>query len=245
MPTQQASFSHAQLTDDDDGAPHAERYSAMQAGGELAGSGLSAPRLVPVPDTGPPFDGELPADAIATATAWPFGWGLADVGQRTPAHSDGWADGSMPPGTSAYSGPLASVQSNAAAYGAGTAECRADEDWSRQFALLLTEALSGARPLRQVLPWTTERARGHLDKLIPLFSGGQRPRVQRVITSRPAPDAIEMTVVVGVGTRTRAIAVRLERARPPRQSESPSRAVRPGTGDRTPPVWLCTDIEAA
>jgi hypothetical protein len=42
-----------------------------------------------------------------------------------------------------------------------------------------------------------------------------------------------MTVVIGVGPRTRAIAVRLERARP-----SPAR---PGQGR----PWICTVIEAA
>jgi hypothetical protein len=47
--------------------------------------------------------------------------------------------------------------------------------------------------------------------------------VLRVLTTRPAPGVIEMTMVVVTGPRTRALAVRLEH------------------GDR----WLCTDIEAA
>ncbi len=255
MPTQQASLSHAQLTDG--GTPHTERYADSPPGGESAESGLSALRLVRVPDTAPPFDGELPDDATAASVAWPFGWGLADLGQCTPTPVGNWADSSTPPSTSTHDGASAGAQSNAGLCDAGTPGRRAEEDWSRQFALLLAEVLAGARPLRQVLPWTTERARGHLDKLIPLFSGGQRPRLQRVIMSRPTRDAIEMTVVVGVGTRTRAIAVRLERARRPRQSESPAgaapprlpapggQAAPPGAAARTPPAWLCTDIEAA
>jgi hypothetical protein len=52
--------------------------------------------------------------------------------------------------------------------------------------------------------------------------------VLRVLTTRPAPDVIEMTMVVVIGPRTRALAIRLERA----QRE-------------TAPQWLCTDIEAA
>jgi hypothetical protein len=49
--------------------------------------------------------------------------------------------------------------------------------------------------------------------------------VLRVLTTRPVPGVIEMTMVVAAGPRTRALAVRLE------QSGQPLR-------------WLCTDIEA-
>ena len=104
---------------------------------------------------------------------------------------------------------------------------------------MLTEALAGARPLRQLFPLMTDRARAHLDTLMPLFGGGQRPRVQRVLMNRPTRDAIEMTVVVGVGTRTRALAVRLEWATPPQ------RATRPQPTGQAPRRWLCTAVEAA
>jgi hypothetical protein len=118
----------------------------------------------------------------------------------------------------------------------------ADGDWARQFARLLTEALSGARPVRQILPWTSERARVQLRGLVPLFAGGQRPRVLRVIASRPTRDVIEMTAVVGVGGRTRALAVRLERTARPEPAERTGRLSGPPA---TAPRWLCTDIEAA
>ncbi len=216
MPTQQASLSHADLTND--AAPFAEsRAATATGGGKSAGCDLSALRLVAVPDTGPPFDGDPPTGAPAPATPLPYGSGWANLGQTTPARGDRPDDG---------------------AHGADRGGASGD-DWSRQFALLLTEALAGARPIRQILPWTTDRARTHLDKLMPLFSGGQRPRVQRVITSRPTKDAIEMTVVVGVGTRTRALAVRLERVFHPQRGMPRTR-----TGG-TPPQWLCTAIEAA
>jgi hypothetical protein len=92
----------------------------------------------------------------------------------------------------------------------------------RQFAVFLVEGLAGIRPARQMLPWMSKRGSVHLHRLMPLFEGGHRPRVLRVLTTRPAPDVIEMTMVVVTGPRTRALAVRLEHA------------------DR----WLCTDIEA-
>ena len=88
---------------------------------------------------------------------------------------------------------------------------------------------------------------------MPLFGGGQRPRLLRVIATRPARDVIEMTVIAGLGTRTRALAVRLQRADP---AERPPTWLTPAgpAGQRqvsalparpTAPRWLCTDIEAA
>ena len=95
-----------------------------------------------------------------------------------------------------------------------------------QFAVFLVECLAGVRPARQLTPWLSKRGSVHLHRLMPLFAGGHQPRVLRVLTARPAPDVIEMTMVVVTGPRTRALAVRLEHAGHPRQ-------------------WLCTDIEAA
>lgn len=93
----------------------------------------------------------------------------------------------------------------------------------RQFAVLLAEGLAGVRPVRQLMPWMSKRGGIHLHRLMPLFQGGHQPRVLRVLTTRPMPDVVEMTVVVVIGSRTRALAVRL---------------VHDGR-------WLCTDIEAA
>lgn len=226
MPTQQALLSHADVTNDT--APITESHSGKApGGGEPAGRGLPALRLVPVPDTDPPFDGDPPAGAPTAAALWASGTDWGHIGQTTPGHTGSRAGGDTP--GSPWTDAEAPARTRAAT--AVPAGSQAGEDWSRQFAVLLTEALAGARPLRQILPWTTDRARAHLDKLMPLFSGGQRPRVQRVMTSRPTRDAIEMTVVVGVGTRTRALAVRLERVLQQRE--------------RTPPRWLCTAIEAA
>ena len=96
----------------------------------------------------------------------------------------------------------------------------------RQFAIFLVEGLAGVRPVRQLMPWMSKRGSAHLHRLMPLFGGGHQPKVLRVLTTRPAPDVIEMTMVVVTGPRTRAVAVRLEHAGQPRR-------------------WLCTDIEAA
>jgi hypothetical protein len=197
-----------------------------------AADDLSALRLLALPDLGPPFDDDPAAGAIVTAEAGTVGLGRSNRdGAATAATVD------------------AAAPSDA---GARAAQARADSDWARQFALLLSEALGGARPVRQILPWTTERARLSLDRLMPLFRGARRPRVLRVITTRPTPDVIEMTVVVGLERRTRALAVRLERTDPAEAGQSGRRDqnARLKQAARSRPAqvgprWLCTAIEAA
>jgi hypothetical protein len=119
--------------------------------------------------------------------------------------------------------------------------------WPRQFAVLLAEALTGARPVRQILPWLSQRGTVHLRRLLPLFSGGQGARVQRIMTTQPSPDVIEMTLIVAVGPRTRALAVRLARAEPTPPPQWRGKLPAPTTEPRSAasPRWLCTDIEAA
>jgi hypothetical protein len=108
--------------------------------------------------------------------------------------------------------------------------------WPSRFAQVLAEALAGARAPRQIVPWTTERARHHIQRLGPHLASGQRPRVRRVVTCQPAPGVIEMAVIVGFGAQVRALAVRLERA-----------PAGPAAGDGGPAgrPWLCTAVEAA
>jgi len=106
-------------------------------------------------------------------------------------------------------------------------------EWAGRFAQALAETLAGSRSSRQMTPWTTEQARRRIRQLGPLLQAEQRPRVRRVITSVPARDVVEMTVIVGIGPRIRAMAVRLERTAP----------AHPGPGCER--HWLCTAIEAA
>jgi hypothetical protein len=106
-------------------------------------------------------------------------------------------------------------------------------EWPSQFAQALAEALAGSRPAQQVRPWTTEQTRRRIRQLGPLLQAGQAPRVRRVLTSAPSCGVIEMTVIVGIGSRTQALAVRLERAGPESALLGRERQ------------WLCTAIEAA
>ena len=107
--------------------------------------------------------------------------------------------------------------------------------WPSQFAQVLAETLAGSRPPRQLVPWTTERARDRIQRLGPLLSAGQQPRVRRVVTFHPTADAMEMAVVVVFGQRVHALAVRLERGG---GQATAGRAAQPGR-------WMCVAVEAA
>lgn len=225
MPTSQALLSREHRADDES-PPTADDPSAI--------------RLLRLPEVGPPFDDDPAAKSAGTTATAATTTAATTTAATTTAATEGPRHGA------ASTVPSAVSRGQDAAGGA-------DGDWARQFAGLLTEALSGARPVRQILPWTSRRARVQLPALIPLFSSGQRPRVLRVIATRPAPDVIEMTVVAAVGARTRALAVRLQRAESPAPAGRAARlgqaATRPGkaAAGAAPTVsrWLCTDIEAA
>jgi hypothetical protein len=110
-----------------------------------------------------------------------------------------------------------------------------DQPWTQQFAVLLAETVTGVRPVQQILPWLSKRGSLQLHRLLPLLRAEHRPRVLRVLTAMPSQDVVELAMVVLIGPRARALAVRLERAAEPERT-----AWRGKLATR----WLCTDIEA-
>jgi Family of unknown function (DUF6459) len=171
-------------------------------------------RTLRVPEIAPPYD-DIQQDregrherARTRADRFAVGGGTGRAGQERPAAGAGITV----PGPTGH--PL--VVTAAA--------------WPSQFAQILAETLAGYRPERHLEPWTTERARRRISQLGPMLAGARQPRVRRVVLSAPAGDVLEMTIIVDVGSRIRAIAVRLEQ---------PGRR---GPADRR---WRCTDVEAA
>jgi Family of unknown function (DUF6459) len=174
-------------------------------------------RLVEVPGGWPPYDCEIHGTACPAAR---------EVSVPSPcAHWErGAPEGAEPPGPSLT-------------FSAGRpADGPADPvvAWSRQFAQVIAEILAGARSPRQLAPWTTERVRDRISLLTQTLTPGQRPRIRRIVTSRPAARVVEMTVVLSFGPRSRALALRLE--------QLPGRQPAPGLPAR-PARWLCTEIE--
>jgi hypothetical protein len=185
-------------------------------------------RLITVPDTAPPYDCE------AHGAACPAGRDLAGrvtAGAR-PAGVDPFGTGEPPePALPAGSASLAGAASSANAL----APERLGPAWPLQFAQVVVEILAGARSPRQIVPCTTDHVRAQIGALMPLLASGYRPRIQRILTSRPTAHAVEMSVVVSSGPRSRALAIRCEHL--------PARPAAPGLPAR-PARWLCTELIA-
>jgi len=179
-------------------------------------------RLVEVPGGWPPYDCEMHGTACPAARE-------VSVPSPCARQEEGALAGAEPPG------PSLTVSAGGPAAGAdpvGGADPVAA--WSRQFAQVVAEILAGARSPRQLAPWTTERVRNRISLLTQTLTPGQRPRIRRIVTSRPAARVVEMTVVLSIGPRSRALAMRLE--------QLPGRQPAPGLPAR-PARWLCTEIE--
>ena len=113
---------------------------------------------------------------------------------------------------------------------------RGIEEWARRYAQAAVEIVGGDRPVSQLLRWSSRDVYHDLARraLLVARAGhhlpGQgrvqpvRPRVQGVHTCFVSPDAVEASVHVRYGGRSRALAARFERV------------------DRR---WCCTALEFA
>src|SRR6266536_2641017 len=187
--------------------------------------------LCAVPDPAPPFDDDVPGDATLHPNAT-----ISSIATSSPAatlQSDTALSRDSDTALSRAPNARASTVASSAAgptqdQPTGHASPRA-ATWPSQFAQVLAETLAGSRPSRQLNPWTTERARGHIRRLGPLLAANREPRVRRIVACTPSSGVVEMAVVVCFGARVRALAVRLERDGITAAS----------------PAWRCTAIEAA
>jgi Family of unknown function (DUF6459) len=194
-------------------------------------------RLVKVPDAAPPYDcpthgAGCPAmDAAAASRSDPS----RDPGPRpVPATGSGApaaaASVTGVPSASASAPRVPSAAPSAPASAPGPAGTL---PW--QFAQVIVEIMAGLRPQKQIIGLTTDHAREQARRLAPLLASDRRPGIRRIVTSRPTARVVEMTVIVSIGPRSRALAMRLEHI-----AARPATPGRPGRPDR----WLCTAIEA-
>ncbi len=217
----------------------------------------AAIQLFLVPESAPPYDEDIPAGETGGGRLLarppqgeePRGWGGRPAGYpphgaAPPGRDDGRSatrlgrDGE--PRDRDGGGPAARP-AREASRGAPVAVPGVPPGWQNRFAQVLAETLAGARPPRQIVPWTTEEALRRIQRLGPRLASEQRPRVRRVLTSLPTPDVMEMAVVVGFGPRVKALAVRLEQTGP-RPAALPGEGV---AGKRAAARWVCTAVEAA
>ena len=179
---------------------------------------LTGPRLVQVPAGWPPYDCDTHGAACPAAPA--------AAGARTAAAPTA--------GRRTAAAATAGAGVSPAQAGAGLADGAAAAVWPRRFAQAIVEVLGGTRPARQLAPHTTERVRAEIGLLSRSLAAEQRPTIRRVVTSWPVASVVEMTVVLGFGPRSRALAIRLEYL--PGHPATPGRPARPAR-------WLCTEIE--
>jgi hypothetical protein len=227
-------------------APDTETASEAAGAGADAEPAWGGLRLVAVPDGWPPYDCETHGAACSAA---PPKATAPETGRQPPrAAADGAATVAwnpvpastgtgVPASTGATAGTVAAeAASQDGADGEAGRAAGLSAAWPRQFAQVLVEILAGFRPAKQLAPWATERVRAQIDLLSCAADAEQRPRIRRVMTSRPMAGVVEMTMVVDFGSRSRALAMRFEHvpARPP----VPGRPTRPAR-------WLCTEIETS
>jgi Family of unknown function (DUF6459) len=176
---------------------------------------LSILRLVRVPHGAPPYDCQVHGPGCP-GTEEPAGRPTAALG--TASHRD--------PGEAARPDGADGVDGVDGVDGAAP-------PW--QFAQVIVEILAGSRAPGQLVALTTDRARGQIKRLAPQLVTDRRPRIQRIVTSRPAAGAVEMTVIVSFGPRPRALALRFEHVA--EQPAAPGRLARPAR-------WVCAAVEA-
>ena len=97
------------------------------------------------------------------------------------------------------------------------------EQWSRRYAQAAVEIVGGDRPVSQLLRWTLPEVYDDLRRRTMLVAraGGHQPGLARVQPVQPRvlsvhtcfirPDAVEASVHVRYGQRSRALAARFER----------------------------------
>ena len=198
----------------------------------------SSVQLISIPDGAPAYDCEThgaACPAAARVSVWAGSSGESEP-TRPPVRTAG-APGlaTEAPGLATEApGPAAGASGPAAEVAAASGLAGATAAWPRQFAQVMVEILAGVRPQSQVGPLTSDRVRAQIRHLGPVLAADRRPKIQRVVTSRPAAGVVEMTVVVSFGPRSRALAMRLEYVA--------AREAAPGLQAR-PARWLCTELE--
>lgn len=162
----------------------------------------STVRRLPLPRSLPPYDdelGELPTLLSRTAAA-------SHV-QGTLALSI-----TLPSGLPAVPEPTARLRITDDVPVCPLEELPDPAKWAARIAQAVLECLFGPRPLQQLMRWTSETVYEHLTENI----GVRRPmrpvkgKVRVVRTSRPRREIVEASVVVQMGTRVKAVALRLE-----------------------------------
>jgi Family of unknown function (DUF6459) len=195
---------------------------------------LPALRLVRVPEAAPPYD--CPAHGAGCQAAAESALAVATLVADTSLADTSAADTVAADTSLADTSAADTVAAGTAGRGqAGGTDRDGGIAVPWRLAQVIVEILAGFRSPGQLVALTTDRARGQVRRLAPRLVTDRRPRIQRVVSSRPAAGTVEMTVIVSFGPRPRALALRFEH-----MAERPATPGRP----TRPARWVCTAVEA-
>jgi hypothetical protein len=181
-------------------------------------------RLVPAPQTEPPYD-----DEVAPATPRPLV--ATDRASAVQGVQGALAlSFVLPSGLPAEPDACALRLVEASPPELRTGALPDPRPWAARLVQAVTEVLAGDRPLTQLLRWVDgdvysdiqRRVTVHARRRPPKLGNGQRASVRSVHAAQPTTDVSELCVIVQRGARAAAVAVRLE-----------------SREDR----WLCTALE--
>lgn len=172
---------------------------------------LPMPRLAPPPRTEPPYDDEVGSAHVARQPAQAATQGTLALTFTLP---------SGVPATPRPASRLRLVPGAPRQQTTGAAQQSVPDPhtWAGTLAQAVVEVLAGDRPSGQLLRWTTARIYADLSRraaatareCTAVRAGRPRAIVRRIHVSRPAEDVAEPSAVVSEGSRTRAMALRLQ-----------------------------------
>ena len=175
---------------------------------------VSTIRVLPVPETNPPYDDEVGRSSLRE--------------RRTGSPTSGPVQGTLALSFALPSGvPARPETPTALRLGRDHPGSEAPEPdtapppvrrWAGRFVQALMEVLAGVRPVTQLTSWTSPDVYDRVRRRAavpggwpPGSSRGGRPVVHSVRVTQPVPDATEVCAVIHAAGRARAVALRLER----------------------------------
>ena len=183
-------------------------------------------RRLPCPATEPPFDDELgirptprpttPVTQGALALAFTLPSGVPAVPEPSPSLRSVGAGAAAPAGMA--SAATADELDPAVARFVQRQPTSADRlpeprRWAARLAQAIIETLHGHRPVQQLLRWTDDAVYSSIAERLssrPRQRLGVRPMIRTIRVCNPTDGIAEASVVVEVGRRCRALAMRLE-----------------------------------
>jgi hypothetical protein len=177
-------------------------------------------RLLPRPQSEPPYDDELPAGADRGAAAVQGTLALTfTVGNDVPAVPEPPAQlRLLPTDEETAEDEAREIEAFCTRRVTPRSDLPDPRRWSARLAQGLVEVLAGVRPLPQLAPWVSEEIFAELQPRVraaerrPNRGPGMRVRAQlrTIRLCEPADGVAEVSAVVQNGNRCRALALRLE-----------------------------------